>query len=409
MNGPATAPTTAPGKAPGTGILIGLAVIAALGSMAIHMLVPALPAMAGQFAVSVGAAQLAVSIYMIALGGGQLVAGPAADRLGRRPVLIAGIALYVLGALICAAAPVLWVLLIGRAIQASGGAAGVVTSRVLVGDIFGKERAAERQATLMMVILISPALAPVLGGFLAQGPGWRSIPLVLAAGGVIAATVVLRRLPTGATPVGRVEQRSLWQDARRVARNRQLALTALAMAGATSVLYMFLANAVFLLVRDMGLTERDTGLCLLAIAAVSIFGTRLVRPVQKRGCGLLAGTALVLAGAGIELAVELAGWHGPVALVAPMLLVGVGAGLAGPSAMAIIVFAEEGLAGTAASLAGAFQMLASALCTMALGFVSPMTPLRLALALVLAAAVSATAAGLRWRLATPARGLTPRA
>lgn len=154
--------------------ILTLAAIAAMGSMAIHMLVPALPLIAADFAIGEARAQQVVSAYLAGLAGGQLVAGPLVDRLGRRPVMLAGLALYILGAAASAFAPQPEWLLLARLVQAAGGACGVVTARVMVGDVFGSARAAGVQATLMTIVLISPAIAPVIGGTIADLAGWRA-------------------------------------------------------------------------------------------------------------------------------------------------------------------------------------------------------------------------------------------
>ncbi|NKJ01791.1 MFS transporter [Novosphingobium sp. SG707] len=369
------------------GTMLALAMVAALGSMAIHMLVPALPQLASDFATNAHGAQLAISIYMIGLGAAQLVAGPAVDRLGRRPILLCGLALYGLGALGCALAGSLPMLLAARAVQAAGGAAGVVTARVMVGDLFGRDEAAARQATLMTIVLISPALAPVLGGFLTAVGGWRTIPMVLALVALGVLALVGPRLPHGARAVSAAKAAP---DMRRLLGNARFTLSTLAMASASSTLYMFLASAPFLL-RDEGLDPRQIGIALLVVAAASIGGTRMVRHVSRGGYGLAIGTGLIFVGAcGAGLLAGM-GLHSPAALFGPIVLVGLGAGVAGPSAMAIIVFAEESMAGTATSIAGATQMLASAGATLALGLIAPMSSWRLALAMLTTAAVCAGA------------------
>lgn len=170
--------------APGPATILTLAAIAAMGSMAIHMLVPALPLLAHEMAVGEARAQQAVSVYLAGLAGGQLIAGPLADRLGRRPVMLWGLACYIAGALGAALAPAMPVLLAARLLQALGGAAGVVSARVIVGELYGREEAAARQATLMSIVLISPALAPVVGGVITDFAGWRAVFLMLAATGL---------------------------------------------------------------------------------------------------------------------------------------------------------------------------------------------------------------------------------
>lgn len=379
--------------------ILTLAAIAAMGSMAIHMLVPALPLIAADFAIGEARAQQVVSAYLAGLAGGQLVAGPLVDRLGRRPVMLAGLALYILGAAASAFAPQPEWLLLARLVQAAGGACGVVTARVMVGDVFGSARAAGVQATLMTIVLISPAIAPVIGGTIADLAGWRAVFGLLTVAGMVALIAAWQRLPeTGVGKRRGNEARSLLGDYAQLARNRAFVLTTITLSAASSGLYMFLGAAPFLLVHRYGLSSGEAGLALLVIAAASIAGTRLVVPVERRFSALILGTASSATGGLIALLLALTGVEGVVPLIAPITLLGFGAGLAGPVAFNAVAFAEPGLAATATSLAGALQMVASGSAMTLLGLLAPLDPLRVACALMastgvaLACAVGAIAA-----------------
>lgn len=364
--------------------ILTLAAIAAMGSMAIHMLVPALPLIAADFAIGEAKAQQVVSVYLAGLAGGQLLAGPLIDRIGRRPVMLAGLALFILGGLVAGIAPDPQALLLARLVQAAGGACGVVTARVMVGDVFGPARAAGVQATLMTIVLISPAIAPVIGGTVADLAGWRAVFAMLALAGSAALLAAWRRLPETGTRENRPGGRGLAASYTKLARNRQFVLTVATLGAASSGLYMFLGAAPFLLVHRFGLTSGEAGLALLWVAGASIFGTRLVVPVERHFSALIVGTASSALGATGALVLALGGIEGVVPLIAPMMLLGLGAGLAGPVAFNAVAVAEAGLAATATSLAGALQMLASGSAMTLLGLVAPIDPLRLALALVTA-------------------------
>ena len=107
-----------------------------------QLFVPALPAVASGFEVSTATANLAISLSFFTVGVSTLVYGPLSDRYGRRPVLFAGLALFVIGTLVCLAAPSIEVLLLGRVLQAAGSASGLVIARAVVRDVYGPERAA---------------------------------------------------------------------------------------------------------------------------------------------------------------------------------------------------------------------------------------------------------------------------
>lgn len=365
--------------------IVSLAAIAAMGSMAIHMLVPALPLIAADFSIGEAKAQQVVSAYLAGLAIGQLVAGPLIDRAGRRPVMLTGLALFILGSVMAAIAPEPRFLLLARLMQAAGGACGVVTARVMVGDLFGPARAAGVQATLMTIVLISPAIAPVIGGTVADLAGWRAVFCMLALAGLLALLAALRRLPETAPPSQRDERSGLIASYSKLARNRQFVLTVLTLGAASSGLYMFLGAAPFLLIHRFGLSSGEAGLALLWVAGASIVGTRLVVPVERRFSALIAGTASSALGATTALVLALLGIEGVVPLIAPVMLLGLGAGLAGPVAFNSVAFAEVRLAATATSLAGALQMLASGTAMSLLGLLAPVDPKRLGCALVAAA------------------------
>lgn len=378
--------------------ILTLAVIAAMGSMAIHMLVPALPLISADFAIGEARAQQTVSVYLAGLAAGQLVAGPLADRRGRRPVMLTGLGLFIAGALGAALAPALPWLLLARLVQAAGGACGVVAARVMVGDVFGPRRAAGAQASLMTVVLISPAIAPVIGGAIADIAGWRAVFGILAIAGICALFAALRRLPETGVPVGSAVPLNLGSSYLRLVRNRHFLLTTGTLAAASSGLYMFLAAAPFLLVHRFGLSSSQAGVALFLIAVASILGTRLVVPVGRRTNPLIVGTASSACGAAVALLLAVAGMESAVLLVAPVIFLGLGAGLAGPVAFNAIAFTEAGLAATATSLAGALQMFVSASAMALLGLFAPVDPLHVAIAIMaatataLACAVAATLA-----------------
>src|SRR5947209_5563198 len=106
--------------------LVLLSAVTALAFCGLHMIVPALPILVAAFGDSPARVQLVLSLYLGGIAGGQLVYGPLSDRFGRRPVLLAGLTMFLLGTLLCGAAPTLGWLILGRVLQALGACAGVV-------------------------------------------------------------------------------------------------------------------------------------------------------------------------------------------------------------------------------------------------------------------------------------------
>jgi len=362
-------------------MILLLAAISVLASLATQLLVPALPQLANDLRSSTGDAQLVIGLFLFGLGVGQLFAGPLSDRAGRKPVLLAGMALYCFASAAAAFAAAMPWLLAARFLQALGGSAGVVSARVLVADLFPPEEATARQATLMAVVLVSPMLAPVIGGFLVELAGWRMVFASLACAGVLVGLLALRNLPSRPSAVGG-ERRSIAAAWRALATNRRFLGPSVAMAGGSAAIYMFLGMAPFLLSHDHGLRPRAVGLCLMLVAATSIAGTFLVARVERRADALLTGSSIVAGSSLLAFVFALAGLDGIVFFIGPMALLGIGAGMAGPAAITRVIASDRTLAGTATSLAGALQMLVAALAGALLGRVSPASVESLALAML---------------------------
>jgi DHA1 family bicyclomycin/chloramphenicol resistance-like MFS transporter len=364
------------------GAVLLLGGIAALGSLATQLLVPALPSIAGELEVGVAPAQLVIGVFLVGLGAGQLLVGPIADRLDRRTLLLLGLLVYVLSSVLGMLAGNLAILLLARLGQALGSAAGLVTARVLLNELAPPGKAVAAQASLMAVVLVSPALGPVIGGVLTEWLGWRAILAGLALAGVGAAVMVMRRIaPT--QEMTRVAVDGAVRSAyRRVLSNRRFLSATGAMAFGSASLYLFLGSTPFLLEGSYHLSPRETGAVLLTVACAGIAGTRLVALVQKRADPLLFSTMLGVLAAG---ALLIFSWRDDPALalfVAPLALLGLTAGLTGPTAISHVLASEPGLEGTATSLAGALQMAASAVLAWLLGPYAAESALHLAIALL---------------------------
>ena len=172
------------------------------GTLAIHAFVPALPLIAAEFGIGAGSAQLVISAYMLSLAVGQIVYGPLSDRFGRRPVLIAGLLLYAAASIAAAVAPNLGTLIVARMLQAFGGCAGLTLGRAVIHDTSHGPDAVARLASINSFILLSPAVAPILGQWLAATFHWRAIPLLLSGmGWCIAVGTILWLRETAVTRV----------------------------------------------------------------------------------------------------------------------------------------------------------------------------------------------------------------
>ena len=361
--------------------VILLGAIAALGSLSTQLLVPALPSIAADLGIGVRSAQLVIGVFLVGLGGGQLLVGPLADRVERRHLLLGGLALFALGSLMAAFSRGLEILLDARLLQATGGATGLVLARVLLNDMVPPERAVAAQASLMSIVLISPAVAPVLGGALTEWAGWRAIMILLCVAGLTAALVVALRVPRESSEAPRTARVRLAAAYAQVLGNRRFLAATAAMACGSAVLYLFLGAAPFLLEGSYGLSPRETGLCLLIVAVSSIAGTKIVGRIQPHIDPLRLGTALGVLAVTLLAGASLRGNPALALFLAPCGLLGLTAGFIGPTAIAHILASSRGLEGTATSLAGALQMTTSALVAWLAGPFAAQATLNLALAL----------------------------
>ena len=167
-------------------MIILLATVSALGPVGMQILLPALPVIKETFSVSNDVAQLTLSLSMLAIAIGTLVYGPLSDKYGRRPVMLFGIVITLIGSAVCFIADSIVLLISGRFIQAFGGAVGLVLARAIVRDVYGPEEAARVIATLVMVMVVLPMMSPALGGELMQQFGFESVFIVIALASAIA-------------------------------------------------------------------------------------------------------------------------------------------------------------------------------------------------------------------------------
>ncbi len=162
-----------------------LALMSGLAPISIHILLPVLPQIERAFSSGSGVSQLTLSLGLVAMAISTIAYGPAADRFGRKPVLLFGLATFIIGSLLCFWSPNIEILIFGRVVQAAGGAGGMVVSRAIVRDVYSREEGAQIIGYMMSIIILAPIFAPLIGGFLTEFFGWRSVFLFTTAMGVI--------------------------------------------------------------------------------------------------------------------------------------------------------------------------------------------------------------------------------
>src|SRR5664279_2425659 len=156
-----------------------LAALTAIAPLTTDMYLPSLPDIARQLDASTAQVQLTISAYLVGFAVGQIVYGPMSDRHGRKPVLLSALALYCAASLACALSTSIEMLIVARAAQALGGSGGIVLARAIVRDLYSGARAGRELSLIGSVMALAPVLAPVVGGILQIGFGWRAIFVTL--------------------------------------------------------------------------------------------------------------------------------------------------------------------------------------------------------------------------------------
>jgi DHA1 family bicyclomycin/chloramphenicol resistance-like MFS transporter len=174
---------------------ITLGLLALVGPFAIDMYLPALPTIADDLQTTIAATQATLTAYFIAFGVAQLVYGPLADWIGRKPPIYIGLAIFIVGSLASAWAPSIGWLAAGRFVQAMGAATVMVVPRAIVRDLYTGSQATRMMALIMLVISVSPMLAPLAGSGLIALGGWRLIFEVLAGLAVLSILLTATQLP----------------------------------------------------------------------------------------------------------------------------------------------------------------------------------------------------------------------
>jgi DHA1 family bicyclomycin/chloramphenicol resistance-like MFS transporter len=358
-----------------------LAAATAAGPVAVNIYLPVLPAVRAEFGVSVAAANVTVSAPLVAFAIGLLIWGPLSDRHGRRPVLLLGLGINVVGSIVALFAHSLGWLMLGRIVQALGSAGGVTVARATIGDLFGRERMARMIAYLTMVMLMANSIAPAAGGALAEFAGWRAVFVLLCIVSTLVWLASLRFMPETRAHEHRHNNRELLEAMKNLIATPAFVGLALISGLIYAEFFVFVSLMPYVFGEALGHSSGEYGLWYLWIAVGYFAGNWCVTRFAVRfGVHrLLAGGVAVSAGAAlIGLGIALAGlWQG-LAVFAPWLVIAFGQGLALPSLTASAVTLAPRSAGIANGLLGFVQQFGGALGVQAMAFASVATPVPVA-------------------------------
>ena len=358
---------------PGTfGLTLLLAMLTALGPLSMDMYLPSLPDIAHVLGAPVARTQLTISSYLIGFAVGQMIYGPLSDRYGRRPVLLAAVALYLASTLACAAAQSVDLLIAARLLQGISGSGAIVLARAIVRDVYSGVQAARELSLMGSISATAPIVAPMIGGVLQAGFGWRANFICMSVGGLIALLVAGRLLPETLRPDNRASPLSFFSMMRgysAVARHRGFLVYLGIITTTYAGLFAWVSGASVVLQGVYGLSAVAFGFTFALGAAGYMLGAMIAtRLVVRLGLDRTIGVGVVvIAAGGLSLALAVATGVPGLWLVAAMALYLAGVGLAMPQAMAGALTPFPDRAGTAASLMGLVQQALAALIAAVIG------------------------------------------
>ena len=368
-------------------LLLGL--ITAVGPFAIDSYLPALPTLGASLQASPAAVQMSLTVFFMIIGVCQLFYGPISDVYGRKPPIYAGLVIFAVGSVGCALAPTIEVLIGLRAVQAFGACAGMVIPRAIVRDLYTGHEAAKLMALLMLVMSVSPILAPLAGSLVISLWSWREVFIALAV--VSVACLVMTRVQLPEThPAERRLGKTLGNSfASYGALLRDPVFNGLAVVSGfgLATFFVFIGSAPFVYIEHYGLTPTQFSLG-FAVNAASFFAMSQLTASLSARFGLapvIRWSVMAVATVMVVLAVTTL-WIDSLALMMTLLFVGFGfLGLLLPAAGVLSMEDHGAVAGSASALLGAIQMITAAVSMSLVGLYADHTPAPMLIGIALCA------------------------
>jgi MFS transporter, DHA1 family, multidrug resistance protein len=358
--------------------LLMLVAISALQPFALNVLAPATPALARAFGTNYATIQLTLTLYLVTVAVVQLVVGPLSDRFGRRPCVLAGIGIFVVGSVLGAFATGTPILLAARALEGAGAGTAFALARAMIRDTAGRDEAASMIGAVTMVMVVVPMLAPLTGGLIDHRLGWRAIFITMAFAGCAVFALAAFLLPETAPSVSRdVPLTAIFNAMPELARSRAFLAYTGTLTMSSAAFFAFIAGAPYVVIEVMGGGPDTYGYWFMLTAGCYMTGNFVTsRIAQARGVDWMIriGTWISLAGLTLALVFALSPWWTPATFFIPLGLNAIGNGLTIPAATAAALSTRPDHAGSAAGLTGALQLGTGALASFVVGWLVSQWP-----------------------------------
>lgn len=372
-------------------IILVLGSLTTISPFSIDMYLPAFPELARDLKTSVASIQLSLTSYFIGIAFGQLVYGPLLDRFGRKSPVYIGMGIYVITSVACIFANTSDTLIVMRFLQALGGCASMVAARAFVRDLFPVNETAKIFSTLMLVIAVSPMIAPTVGSYVTLLLGWRYVFVVLA---VVAAliTLGLLYLPQGKTPdpAFSLRPRQLAKNYISIFKQKQFYTYAAILGISSTALFAYVSASPDVFINIYGADKTEYG-WIFAFISVGLIGSaqvnRFVLNHFKIEKIVTAGMIWQIAIGTILIFGTTQGWLDTVSLTLLTFGYFCGFGFVNPNAAALALAPFYKEAGSASALMGAIQMAMGVLASVVVSLWHNGTALPMATVLILSAAI----------------------
>jgi DHA1 family bicyclomycin/chloramphenicol resistance-like MFS transporter len=367
-------------------IIIILGALSTISPFAIDMYLPAFPEIATALHTSTARISLSIASYFAGMAAGQLFYGPLLDRFGRKLPLYAGLILFIAASILCLCSRTVEWLIAMRFVQALGGCAAQVAAMAMVRDFFHVDETAKIISLLILIISVSPLLAPSIGVFVAVHLGWQWVFIVLSLFVVLMMVICWWRLPQGHQPDRTVSLRlpPILRNYAIVLREPQFITYALSGAFAFSGLLVYVASSPIIFMEVFHVSAQKFGLIFAGLATgfigsnqINVFLLRKFSSEQIFRATLLVECPVAL----LLLMGTACGWFG-LDMTLVLLFISLSSlGLAYPNAAALALVPFDRNIGSASAMLGFLQIGVSGLASASVGIFNSHTMMPVALIL----------------------------